>query len=79
MCIFIRSFFPNKKIFRAAVIAVLIMILYGCGAQSGRQYDADTNQRVSFHGICFQVPEEWAKAESEEEYNEKVIRKEMEK
>lgn len=51
---------------KVVIIMGICFALWGCGAQSGSQYNVNTNQKISFQGISFQVPEAWEKVENEE-------------
>gem|GEM_PF-4829082 len=43
------------------IITILCFVLCSCGQEERSQFDKDTNQSVSFHGINFQIPKEWQK------------------
>ena len=68
MCHLKKSTLPlgGRRIIKAAMIIGVCFALWACGAQSDSQYNVNTNQRISFQEISFQVPEEWEKVESKE-------------
>lgn len=63
-----------KKSLVVIIIVVLCLSLWGCGPQDKSQYNEKTNQRVSVHGIGFQVPELWKKTVDSGDYFEFVER-----